>query len=342
MTRNNLLSIFMVVFLTMVTVAPAHAVILDRVIAVVNKESITWLQLHREIEKELAGTTKGMTSEQKRKLIAEQEMVFLEGLIMKKIQLHEAARLGMGAGEQDADMAIESIRSKYNMSIDAFRHALEAQGVKWEDYRASLIEQIAISRVVDRSVRSKVRQEIQADTSTDDGSINYVFRQIFLSGDVDSNAGTIDTIKSSLGAGLTFESLVQRYSQDSSASEGGLVGPITGAVLSREFRLALAALSPGQVSRPFQSKRGVHIIELIQSRTAREAREEEFFQKHYAIWLQDLKEKAFVDIRLEASTATSVLTPSARSAPVQTKRTRRKIADEEGGSSFPMGGIGER
>jgi peptidyl-prolyl cis-trans isomerase SurA len=337
MTRGRLLTIFLAAALTLVIALPAYAVTLDRIVAVVNKEAITWLQLHHEMEKELGGTAKDMPAQQKRDLLLGQEQAFLETLVMKKLQLHESYRLGLGANEQDADVAIENIRAKYNLSLDEFREALGAQGIDWDIYRSSLIEQIAISRVIDRSVRSKVQQQILAEPIVDDGSIEYVFRQIYLSGDMESTSGTMDLIKSSLESGVTFEALTRRFSDDPSAAEGGTVGPIAGNVLSPEFRYALASLSAGQISRPFVSKRGVHIIELLESKTTKSLREEEIFQSVYVLWLQDLKENAFIDIRLEAATSASLLTPSARPAPRQTKIKRRRIADDEGGGALQMG-----
>jgi parvulin-like peptidyl-prolyl isomerase len=57
-------------------------------------------------------------------------------------------------------------------------------------------------------------------------------------------------------------------------------------------------MKPGDISQPFWTDRGVHIIKLEEVRSVREDLLEERFQKEYRSWLRGLREKSFIEIRL--------------------------------------------
>ena len=71
----------------------------------------------------------------------------------------------------------------------------------------------------------------------------------------------IDSIYTALKAGADFEALAKQVSQDpGSARRGGLLGWFSRHQMIKEFEDAAFALQPGQMSEPFQSPYGWHII----------------------------------------------------------------------------------
>ena len=71
----------------------------------------------------------------------------------------------------------------------------------------------------------------------------------------------IDSIYTALKAGADFETLAKQVSQDpGSARRGGLLGWFSRHQMIKEFEDAAFALQPGQMSEPFQSPYGWHII----------------------------------------------------------------------------------
>ena len=71
----------------------------------------------------------------------------------------------------------------------------------------------------------------------------------------------IDSVYTALQAGADFESLAKQVSQDpGSARRGGLLGWFSRHQMIKEFEDEAFALQPGQMSKPFQSPYGWHII----------------------------------------------------------------------------------
>ncbi|MEZ4802567.1 MAG: peptidylprolyl isomerase [Gelidibacter sp.] len=76
----------------------------------------------------------------------------------------------------------------------------------------------------------------------------------------------INEIYKKINQGENFESLARQFSDDkSSASNGGLLSPFTGGQLSsQEFEdMAFSLSEPGQISKPFETEYGWHIMKLI-------------------------------------------------------------------------------
>jgi peptidyl-prolyl cis-trans isomerase SurA len=91
-------------------------------------------------------------------------------------------------------------------------------------------------------------------------------------------------------------------------STGGELGLIGRDQLMKEFAEALAMLKQDEVSRPFWTERGLHIIRLDeriapkdQNQIRDEAQKEvsnRIFMDKYNKWIKALREKAFIEIRL--------------------------------------------
>lgn len=105
-----------------------------------------------------------------------------------------------------------------------------------------------------------------------------------------------------------FAQLAREFSQDASAQRGGDLGWSSPGMFVPEFEDALNALSPGQIAEPLVSRFGVHLVQLLERRTAalspREQREaarnvlrEKKLDEAYAQWAQDIRGRAFVDLR---------------------------------------------
>ena len=86
------------------------AILLDRVVAVVNQEVITWSDLYKAMEFEASDKMRGLKDEEKRKIFKENEGIFLESLIDMKLQLQAAKQLGIDATTDDVNSTIVDIR----------------------------------------------------------------------------------------------------------------------------------------------------------------------------------------------------------------------------------------
>lgn len=105
-----------------------------------------------------------------------------------------------------------------------------------------------------------------------------------------------------------FAALAREHSQDGSAAQGGDLGWASPGMFVPEFEEVMNQLAPGQISAPLVSRFGVHLIELTGRRTvaltAREQAEavrallrEKKLQEAYLSWAQDLRGRAYVEMR---------------------------------------------
>lgn len=117
--------------------------------------------------------------------------------------------------------------------------------------------------------------------------------------------GLIDRIKH----GEKFAELARLYSQDGSASKGGDLGWIYPGDTVPEFEQAMNRLKPGELSAPVQSPFGFHLIEVEERRVqdvsserqraaAKQALRERKLDDAYQDWLRQIRDSAYVDIRL--------------------------------------------
>lgn len=116
----------------------------------------------------------------------------------------------------------------------------------------------------------------------------------------------LDRIKN----GEKFEELAKLYSQDGTAAKGGDLGWIYPGDTVPEFERAMNQLSPNVVSEPVRSPFGFHLIEVLERRVqdasnerqraaAKQALRERKMDEAYQDWLRQIRDSAYVEIRLE-------------------------------------------
>jgi len=318
MLRNKLFlsCIFTVLVLSRVDAS----FLLDRVVAIVNQEVITWSELYRAMEADASPAVKAMKEEERKKVFKENETAFLGTLINLKLQLQEAKHAGIRVTEEETKDAIDNIRKKYSMTDAQFRDSLKTEGYTFEEYRKRLQEQIIINKVVNQQIRSKIIvSEADIDAfmkSNKEFSVSnerYRIRQIFFKMPKDANDRTkteerAEAVYSRILQGGSFPELAREYSEDSSRDMGGDLGFIDKGSLAKEFSEALSVMKPGDVSKPFWTGTGMHIIKLEEKtavKSAAELREDakkalsdKLFTERYNAWIKSLRERAFIDVRL--------------------------------------------
>jgi peptidyl-prolyl cis-trans isomerase SurA len=285
--------------------------VLDRVVAVVNKEAITWSELYTAMEFEVSKdmSTPRPSEEQKREIFQENKASFLESMIDVRLQVQEAEKLEIKVSERDVESTIDNIKMKYSLDEETFIKAIRAEGFTPEKYRKKLREQILVGKLVDRKVRQRLKvtdedvgEYLRANNLKD--GVLYGIRQIYFrlprgEDGLKALGAKTDMIQGLLEKGEDFGLLAAKYSEAPSASAtGGDMGFIPKENLSAEFAAALEGLKPGQASRPFRSASGVHIIMLEGTKDVRQTLMEERFQKQFRSWLKGLRARSFIEIRL--------------------------------------------
>ena len=104
--------------------------------------------------------------------------------------------------------------------------------------------------------------------------------------------------------------LAKTYSQDpASAVSGGDLGWSEASVFVPEFAGVVASLKEGEISQPFRTQYGWHIVQLLGQRdfdnTNEAARERAFeamrdsrVEEATELWLQQIRDEAYVELRM--------------------------------------------
>jgi peptidyl-prolyl cis-trans isomerase SurA len=285
------------------------SVVLDRVVAVVNDEIITLSDLQREDLKK-GGATRD-------------EHLILEDLIDKKLQMAAAKKNGIDVTETELADAVTDIMKRNSMDALQFGLALAKEGLTLEQYKAELREQITLSRLFNKYVRSNVNvDEAEARAFYQNNPKTYSLpeeirvRQIFLTlpdKATPEQAAAIREKAQSVYAraqkGEDFIHLVREVSQGATASQDGDLGFMQRGDALPEIEEAARALKPGDNSSPFLCAGGYNIIKLEEVRTPVRPFEkvkdeiiktlyEQKMENTYRSWLQALRGDSHIENRL--------------------------------------------
>lgn len=295
------------------------AILLDRVIATVNNEVITWSELRKGIELEGKEFLNGLTDNEKEKKIKELEKIFLNRMVDMRLQIQEARKLGLDVSPSEANDAIADIKRKYNLTDEGLVESLKAEGLTLDEYRAQLAEQILLSKAVRYEIRNTILipdKEIEAYYETNKEKYQREekvrIRQIFFTvrdglqkNEVEAKA---EEVFQRIKNGEDFAKLASEYSEDVSKEFGGDIGYVTRGSVLKEIEDVAFVLKIGEVSKPFWSPKGIHIIKLEDRKegsSIEKVREEikeilfdRAFRLKYEDWIKGLREKAYIEIKL--------------------------------------------
>lgn len=294
---------------TMPGVASGSAVV-DRVVAVVNNEVITLSDLQRE------------ESLKKRDTVRDDRLV-LEDMIDRKLQMAAAKRAGVDVTDKELDDAVADIMKRNSMDMVQFSVALAKEGLTFEQYKEELREQITLSRLFNKYVRSSVnvdeaeaRAFYQNNPKTFSLPEEIRVRRIFLAVPEQATPDQAAAIKEKAQSvyarvqkGEDFIHLVREASQGETASQDGDLGFMQREDALPEIVEAARALKPGESSRPFRCAGGYNIIKLEEVRTPVKPFEkvkdeimktlyEQKLENTYRSWLQALRGDSHIENRL--------------------------------------------
>ena len=120
----------------------------------------------------------------------------------------------------------------------------------------------------------------------------------------------IDLIKERLDNGEKFEVLARQLSEDGSASNGGDLGWVNPGDTVPLFEKAMNELKDGQISSTVRTPFGWHVIQVLERRKqdmskeaarlkARQEIRKRKSEEAYQDWVRELRDRAFVELRLE-------------------------------------------
>lgn len=304
---------------------PVAAAELTRVVAVVNNEPITSSELQQYMVRAKRQVAKQGVQ------IPEDELrqQVLEQMILEKLQLQVAKRMGITVENVAIDRAIEDIARRNNLTLDALKQALAADGITFEQFREQIRREMIIARLRDREMEGRVtvsdaevdhflanNPDLMRRIEAEAGNVIQTHVRHIL---IRTNQATNDeaakakllALRERIVNGADFAELAKANSDDGSAFKGGDLGWINPGDTVPEFEEAMNRLAPGEISQPVKTPFGWHLIQVLERRPltdsedyrrnyARQLLRRQKLEQAYNAWLQTIRAEAFVEIRRDA------------------------------------------
>jgi peptidyl-prolyl cis-trans isomerase SurA len=273
-----MLRFFALLFILVPAAVHAQGVaLLDRIVAVVNKEVVTLSELNDTIATAERQLRRANTRPPSREVLERQ---MLEKLILDKAQLQLARERGIRVDEVQLDRAVQRVAENNRMTLADFRRALESDGVPFNAFREDLRAQIMLSRLREREVDDKIQvsdteidlflEEMQARPGE---GAEYNFAHILVRVPEQASPERVEAARAKAAkalaearAGEDFGRLAAAYSDAPDAMRGGVIGWRAHERLPELFSGALAKMSAGGVSEVLRSPAGFHLLRLVERR----------------------------------------------------------------------------
>ena len=270
----------------------------DRIIAVVNKEVITWSDLQKEIQDEYTRLKAKYRGKELERWYTQKQREVLNHLIDDRIQLQEAKAKGFTVTEKEIDAALQRNLLPPTLTKEEFGQQLLLKKLfNFEVGRNIVVEETELRRFYEenplmflRPPRYRLKQILLPSTN-----------ELFRVGAKKKAQSIYDTWK----PGMPIEDLATQYSvpvrELGWVQKGELLPPLSHVV--KDWK-------PGRLSAPIETNLGFHLIMVVEVRPSQPQPFEEverdiqalLFKKRseqgYREWLADLKQKAFIEVKL--------------------------------------------
>ncbi len=301
----------------------AGAVTIERVVAVVNEEVITLSEVQEEGRAAAARLASAGEDPSLPDPTAPERRV-LEQLIERRLLLQEVSREGVRVEATEVTAAVEDLKARNGLPDEAaLEAALRGERLTLPQFRRRLQDQLAIGRLLARKVRGSViltdaeletyyRTHPQEFTQTGQVQLRHLLVAVPKVGDPEAEAAAASRTAEALEAlmaGAPFAAVAARYSDAPTAAQGGELGVLRQGELAPELERVAFALLPGEMSTPIRTAAGYNIL-LVEARETpvlpypqvREGIRDRLFrqkaQKRYQDYLAELRQKAFIEIKL--------------------------------------------
>jgi peptidyl-prolyl cis-trans isomerase SurA len=298
---------------------PVDDSVVDRVVAVVNNDAITWGELlqsmiaYRQENKQAPSTSDEELARQ-----------MLDRMIDARLELQEADREKVTVEDQEVTEELQDrLKQSGGKTEQDLEAVLSSQGLTMESIKRRIRDSIRTAKVQRLKVARRVSvTEAEVNRYLDENrpkletGLTYHARHILIVPDGTSEAAweaaraSAEARKQEIDGGADFAELARKYSGDSTARDGGDLGTLKRGELAEDVERQIVSLTPGQVSQPYRSSLGYHVFRLESrealegeglTRVRQQIRDILFREKYDArfdAWLKEIKRRAIIDVRL--------------------------------------------
>ena len=247
----------------------------DFIVAVVNTELVTSVELNQRLERISADARRNASVLPAAEVLRQQ---VLDALIDERVQATYARDAGQRVDDAEIDRAIANIAAQNQLSLPQLRDQLKAEGMDIARFRANLRDQILLDRVREREVNSRIRisdadidrwlaeqrAKLQLQAELNLAQILVTVPEGANAEGVAQRLARANQALTRLGAGESFSTVALELSEDGNREAGGEIGMRPADRLPDLFVAAVKPLAVGQwTSQPLRSAAGFHIVKLV-------------------------------------------------------------------------------
>lgn len=273
---------------------------IDKIIAIVDEDVVLQSEFDMrwaQVEQQLANVQGPRPDE------TEIKKQLLDQLILESLQMQMANRAGVRVDDNQLNQAMTNIAQQNNMSFEQFRQVLEAQNM-YVETREQLRRDIILQQLTNGAVNQRIditRQEVEnylrSEAGQQDIAPEYRVSHILIEhvDDPQQQARRKEL------AQFLYQQLKSGADMQDFISAGQVSGiPVSGSDLGFRkqenlptfFRDVVPTLTLGQISEPFSSPNGWHIVQLTDLRGGASLEIEQFHVRHILIEPNEIRTEA--------------------------------------------------
>jgi len=243
---------------------------LDRIVAIVNKDVITFNDVSEGIDKALLFFQQNSIDPPEKTII---EKKVLDELIEQKIIESYAENWNIKASQEDIDSLIQNILTANKISLDELKLNLKQQHSSYDKLVKSLKYEIILKKIKNREISSKLNisdyevkkhKEKMSKIKPDIFDLSHILIKFSTEPTADEKRK-----KRKLGEEIfnklkteDFGKIAYEFSDSPDANAGGALGKLKQSELPEIFIEKINDLQAGEYSPPFESNNGIHIVKV--------------------------------------------------------------------------------
>jgi peptidyl-prolyl cis-trans isomerase SurA len=258
--------------------AQAKAAVVEEIIARVNNDIITqsdYQHADMQLKDEIAHDCQNCLPDKLAAEYKDQQKDLLRGLIDQSLMVQRAKDMGISV-ESDLVKRLDDVRKQNNMnSIEELEKAVEGSGLPWEDYKTQIRNGMLTQEVIRREVGSHINiPNEEVKTYYDAHSQEFtrpeqvVLTEIFLSTEgkspeeMESVQKKTEDLRNRVVKGDDFNEIAKRYSEGSTAKDGGDLGTFQRGQLSPQLEAIVFKMEKNQITDVIQTKTGFEVLKV--------------------------------------------------------------------------------
>ena len=326
MMHRRVVCFLLVALAVLVSSRHSHAVVVERVVAVVNDRAILMTDLRARARPHLIEIHAKSTSEAQR-AAAESQLLrqMLHRMIDDEIISQEASKRKIRVDGDEVEKSIARLARMQELTVEDLMAEMARAGMTPQEYRAEVRRQLLEGKLLDLRVRGQIRvteeemrslfERLQRDERR---SLPYVPQWIVLR--IPANATQqeraerrtlAERVAAEARSGKDFASLARQYSDDAATRlQGGSLGMLRPGEADGSIERVAFSLDVGEVSTPFRYADALVVLRVDDRSPSRlgdlEDVRDQLANRVYAEklesakrrWLDNLKRGLHIDIRL--------------------------------------------